>query len=70
MGQVPAAVVCLREGAQATEDELAAWCKENIATYKAPRIVKIIPLSEMPFGVTLKIMKKDLRDRFGDTKLT
>jgi len=32
--------------------------------------VKIIPLSEMPFGVTLKIMKKDLRDRFGDTKLT
>jgi len=70
MGQVPAAVVCLREGAQATEDELAAWCKENIATYKAPRIVKIIPLSEMPYGVTLKIMKKDLRDRFGDTKLT
>jgi long-chain acyl-CoA synthetase len=70
MGHVPAAVVCLREGAEATEEELVAWCKENIATYKAPRIVKIIPMSEMPYGVTLKIMKKDLRDRFGDTQLT
>lgn len=70
MGHVPAAVVCLREGAEATEEELVAWCKENIATYKAPRIVKIIPMSEMPYGVALKIMKKDLRDRFGDTQLT
>ena len=32
--------------------------------------MKIIPMSEMPYGVTLKIMKKDLRDRFGDTQLT
>ena len=66
MGHVPAAVVCLREGSAVTEDDLVAWCKENIASYKAPRVVKIIPWKEMPYGVTLKIMKKDLRDRFGD----
>jgi long-chain acyl-CoA synthetase len=64
MGHVPAAVVCLREGSSASEEELAAWCRDNIASYKAPRMVRLIPLNEMPYGVTLKIMKKDLRERF------
>jgi len=64
MGNVPMAVVCLREGSALTEEGLVKWCKENIAEYKAPRIVKIIPIEEMPFGMTLKIMKKDLRERF------
>jgi len=58
------AVVCLKDGSSLSEEEIVAWCAENIATYKAPRIVKIIPWSEMPYGVTLKIMKKDLRTRF------
>ncbi|MFH1150863.1 MAG: AMP-binding protein [Actinomycetota bacterium] len=66
MGHVPMAVVCIRDGSRVTEEELSAWCRDNIASYKAPRIVKIIPLSEMPYGMTLKIMKKDLRDRFAD----
>lgn len=66
MGQVPVAVVCIREGSDLDEEELAGWCRENIASYKAPRIVKIVPWEEMPYGVTLKIMKKDLRDRFAD----
>lgn len=64
MGKVPVAVVCLKGGSQATEEDLSRWCQENIASYKAPRIVKIIPISEMPYGMTLKIMKKDLRARF------
>lgn len=64
MGHVPVAVVCLKQGGTATEDELTAWCRERIASYKAPRIVRIIPMEEMPYGMTLKIMKKDLRERF------
>lgn len=64
MGHVPVAVVCLNEGSGLSEDELADWCKENLASYRAPRIVRIIPMDEMPYGMTLKIMKKDLRSRF------
>lgn len=67
MGQVPMAVVCVREGSGVTEEALSEWCRENIASYKAPRIVRIVPWKEMPYGMTLKIMmKKDLRDRFAD----
>ncbi|MBU4194527.1 MAG: acyl--CoA ligase [Actinobacteria bacterium] len=64
MGHVPMAVVCLKEGHEVTEEELADWCQENIASYRAPRIVRIIPIGEMPYGMTLKVMKKDLRSRF------
>ena len=60
----------MNEGSDVTEDDIVAWCAENIATYKAPRIVRIIPWSEMPYGVTLKIMKKDLRARFTDAAAT
>jgi acyl-CoA synthetase (AMP-forming)/AMP-acid ligase II len=70
MGHVPMAVVCVNEGSDVTEDDIVAWCAENIATYKAPRIVRIIPWSEMPYGVTLKIIKKDLRARFTDAAAT
>jgi acyl-CoA synthetase (AMP-forming)/AMP-acid ligase II len=66
MGHVPLAVVCLNEGSELTEEELADWCRENIASYRAPRMVRIIPIEEMPYGTTLKIMKKDLRTRFID----
>lgn len=64
MGHVPLAVICLREGSEITEEDMVDWCKENIASYKAPRLVRIIPIEEMPYGMTLKIMKKDLRARF------
>lgn len=66
MGEVPMAVVCVGEGSKVTQEELSEWCGQNIASYKAPRIVRIIPWEEMPYGMTLKIMKKDLRARFAD----
>jgi long-chain acyl-CoA synthetase len=69
MGHVPMAVICLKDGSTATEADIIKWCSENIASYKAPRVVRIIPLEEMPYGVTLKIMKKDLRERFTDVPL-
>ncbi len=64
--QVPVAVVTLKAGAQAGEDELLAWCKENIAGYKCPRAVRIIAPEEMPYGMTLKVRKLELRKRFDD----
>jgi fatty-acyl-CoA synthase len=64
--QVPLAVVTVRPGSQATEEDILAWCKENIALYKSPRAVRIIAPEEMPYGMTLKVRKLELRDRFAD----
>ncbi len=62
--EMPVAVVCLAPGAEASEEELLEWCKENIARYRAPRDVKIILASEMPYGMTLKVLKRKLRERY------
>lgn len=62
--EVPVAVAALRDGSRLTEEELLAWCRENIAGYKCPRAVRIVPLSEMPYGATRKLLKRELKDRF------
>ncbi|MBU4175092.1 MAG: AMP-binding protein [Actinobacteria bacterium] len=63
-GEVPVAFIQLKDGCEATEEELIAWSRERIAAYKAPR--RIIILEEMPLTMTLKVMKKDLRKRLED----
>jgi len=65
-GQVPVAVVTLKPGVSASEEEILSWCRENIAGYKCPRAVRIIPPEEMPYGATLKVRKLELRRRFAD----
>ena len=65
-GQAPVAVICLEEGKELGEEELLEWCRENIASYKVPRRVHIVPLEEMPYGMTLKILKRELRQRYID----
>jgi long-chain acyl-CoA synthetase len=64
--QVPVAVVTLKPGAEASEEDILAWCRENIAGYKCPRAVRIVAPEEMPYGMTLKVRKLELRRRFGD----
>lgn len=58
-GEMPVAVVTLRS--EATAEELVAWCKENIADYKAPRHVEIA--DELPMASGVKVAKAELRDR-------
>ncbi len=64
--QVPIAVLTLHPGMEATEEEIQAWCKEHIAAYKAPKAVRIFKPEDMPYGNTLKVLKRDLRDRYAD----
>jgi fatty-acyl-CoA synthase len=54
------AFVSLRSGASATEDDLKAWVKQNLARYKVPR--EIVFLDELPRNATGKVLKKDLVD--------
>ncbi|GEL25567.1 AMP-dependent synthetase [Pseudonocardia sulfidoxydans NBRC 16205] len=59
-GEVPAAFVQLRAGAEATEDELIAFCRGTIAGFKVPRYVRFV--DEWPMSGT-KVQKFRLRDR-------
>jgi acyl-CoA synthetase (AMP-forming)/AMP-acid ligase II len=61
LGEVGMAFVVLRSGATATPGEVIAWARENMANYKAPRVVEI--LDELPVNATGKVEKKLLRDR-------
>jgi fatty-acyl-CoA synthase len=59
-GEEVMAWVKLREGAQATGEDLAAWCKGKIASYKIPRHWKFV--DSFPITVTGKIQKFKMRE--------
>jgi acyl-CoA synthetase (AMP-forming)/AMP-acid ligase II len=54
------AFVVLKDGSSATEDDLKAHVKDNLARYKVPR--EIITLDELPRNATGKVLKRELVD--------
>ncbi|MCX6497860.1 MAG: long-chain fatty acid--CoA ligase [Arthrobacter sp.] len=58
-GEVPRAVVLLREGAQLTEEQLRAHLEGRLARYKIPKSVVFV--AEMPRTASGKIRKAELR---------
>jgi fatty-acyl-CoA synthase len=58
-GEEVAAWVVLKPGATATEDEIKAFCKDQIAHYKVPRYVRFV--AELPMTVTGKAQKFVMR---------
>ncbi len=59
-GETPCAFVTLKEGAHATEEEIIAFCRENMAHFKCPKTVIFGPLPKTSTG---KIQKYVLRER-------
>lgn len=60
-GEIPVAyVVPNGEASEETEAELIAYCRENLASYKAPR--KVVFINELPVGPSGKVLKRELRD--------
>ncbi|MBI4205063.1 MAG: acyl-CoA synthetase, partial [Betaproteobacteria bacterium] len=59
-GEVPCAFVELKEGAQASEEELIEHCRARLARFKAPKRVVFGPL---PKTATGKIQKFILREQ-------
>jgi long-chain acyl-CoA synthetase len=57
-GEEIKAVVIRNPGSELTEDELVAWCKEQMAAYKYPRIVEF--RESLPMTATGKILKREL----------
>ena len=53
-------VEAMVEGEKKAVEALIAWCKENMASYKYPRIIEI--RDALPMTATGKILKRELRD--------
>ncbi len=64
-GEVPCAFIELKEGAQATEDEFIAFCRERMARFKVPKKVVFGPLPKTSTG---KIQKFVLREKAKSTQ--
>jgi acyl-CoA synthetase (AMP-forming)/AMP-acid ligase II len=59
------AVVMLKRNAQATEEEIISFCREQIAHYKAPRSVEFV--ESLPKNPQGKILKREIRPKYWET---
>jgi fatty-acyl-CoA synthase len=61
-GEVPKALIVLKPEMEATEEEIIALVRENLAAYKAPKTVEFC--QEFPKGGTGKILKQEIREPY------
>ncbi|WP_325170251.1 AMP-binding protein [Cupriavidus respiraculi] len=59
-GEEVCAWIVLKPGQTATEDEVRAFCRDQIAHYKVPRYIRFV--DDMPMTVTGKVQKFVMRD--------
>ena len=59
LGEVGRAFVVLRPGMQASEADLVAWSRENMANYKVPR--SFVLVEDLPRNASGKVLKTELR---------
>ena len=55
-GEVPCAFVTLKQGQSATEQEIVAFCRENMARFKCPKKVVFGPLPKTSTGKVQKFV--------------
>jgi long-chain acyl-CoA synthetase len=58
LGEEIKAIVVRKPGATATAEELIAWLREQVASYKYPRIVEF--RESLPMTATGKVLKREL----------
>ena len=61
MGEVGMAYVVPAPQETLTPDAVIAWCRENMANYKVPRVVEIV--DDLPTNAAGKVMKFVLREQ-------
>jgi long-chain acyl-CoA synthetase len=59
LGEEVKAIVVRRTGAELSEGDLLAWCREQFAAYKYPRLVEF--RDSLPVSATGKILKRELK---------
>jgi acyl-CoA synthetase (AMP-forming)/AMP-acid ligase II len=55
------AYVVVRAGAEASDEELSAWCEERLARFKLPKAFH--RLEALPRNAAGKVLKRDLKER-------
>lgn len=60
-GEELCAWIRLREGASASDEDIRAFCRGQIAHYKVPRHIRFV--SEFPMTITGKIQKYLMREQ-------
>lgn len=61
-GESVKAVVVLREGHEATEQDIIEHCRKNIASYKKPKSVEFV--DSIPVNPNGKVMRRELREKY------
>ena len=59
-GEAVKAFIQVKPGETATEDDILAYCKENMAGYKRPRFIEF--REELPVSAVGKVLRRVLRD--------
>ena len=67
-GEVGVAFVVARGGADVTEDDLLARCRDRLARFKVPTSVVLV--DELPRSAMNKVLKTDLRERWTSSEGT
>jgi o-succinylbenzoate---CoA ligase len=67
-GQVPAAAIKLRDGVAADEAELIDFCRQRLASYKVPRLLRFA--TALPRNAAGKLLRDQIRGDFEDDKVT
>jgi fatty-acyl-CoA synthase len=62
-GEVGVAIVVVRAGARVDEQDLLSHCRGRLAAFKAPHVVHLA--EELPRSASGKLLKRELRERFG-----
>ncbi|MFQ6029931.1 MAG: AMP-binding protein, partial [Dehalococcoidia bacterium] len=65
-GEAVKAVVQLREGASATEDEIIDYCQGQMGGFERPRSVDFI--SSLPRNASGKVLKRELREPYWENR--
>ena len=63
-GEQPKAIVVLKQGEIVTAEEIMEYCRTNLSSFKRPRSVVFV--DELPRNQMGKILKRVLRDKYGE----
>lgn len=61
-GQEPRAIVVLKKGKQASEEEIMEFCRSRLSSFKKPRSVDFV--DSLPRNALGKVLKKELREKY------
>jgi acyl-CoA synthetase (AMP-forming)/AMP-acid ligase II len=61
-GESVKAVIVLKDGMTASEEEIIEYCKQHLSSYKKPKSVEFV--KELPRNATGKILKRKLKEKY------